>query len=799
MAVSERVKKDSAELRLALVCYGGVSLAVYMHGVTKELQSLIRAARAFDNDSSQNPFSEASPDGTEAAYFDALRDLEAAGHPVSVSIDIIGGTSAGGINGVALAKALALGASQGPLKEVWIEHGDLRDLLRAPKLFGLVSQGIMAAVWQAIKSRGPSTPLRGELMSQLLLGALQQMDESQGGTTLVPQGGKLDLFVTATDLRGYEVLVPSGAGGASQRDRDNVQVLEFHSEEGDFEKSFTGTLAFAGRATASFPGAFAPVSLASFESETRTSGLELCPSVFRYRYPDDDTAKSVSFVDGGVLDNAPFDVVISAIARKRADSQVYRRIVYIEPDPGQNLYAKTDPQLPSKRRYLKDLISVFGVKGSHPILRDLVGLRDMNAQIGEVSAITDSQERYVHDQLRAAFGAVFAAAAAPAKSPEQNGTSAKEYGLQALSDTMYKQAQQSLGPAWYTYERLKFEATIERLGKEVARRFGYPSQSGRASFIRTTLVAWARTEPAWREPYLTDGADSKLSMLLRPTDAPYRERRLLFILAGISAMYTAGPGGRPIAPRADLDLLKTTAWNMLEALRKGVTAVVKDLDAAEFLEFDEQSQEILANPAEYARINNSRFDKLFSSYLKKMDDELGDGSTDLRQAFVKVADGPGWTETARQMLLNRYLGFPLWDGMIFPTLSLTEVPQFTPIGVAQFSPLMATKLKSHDDKGTVTPKLKGIPFHHFGAFLDAKSRENDYLWGRLDGAELILRMLQEVGGAAAAPDAGVPHLAQALQAVLDTESDLNRVKELRKDLQAQMTALAAETPRASLK
>lgn len=25
------------ELRLALVCYGGVSLAVYMHGVTKEI------------------------------------------------------------------------------------------------------------------------------------------------------------------------------------------------------------------------------------------------------------------------------------------------------------------------------------------------------------------------------------------------------------------------------------------------------------------------------------------------------------------------------------------------------------------------------------------------------------------------------------------------------------------------------------------------------------------------------------------------------------------------------------------
>ena len=32
------------ELRLALVCYGGVSLAVYMHGTTKEVWKLVRAS-----------------------------------------------------------------------------------------------------------------------------------------------------------------------------------------------------------------------------------------------------------------------------------------------------------------------------------------------------------------------------------------------------------------------------------------------------------------------------------------------------------------------------------------------------------------------------------------------------------------------------------------------------------------------------------------------------------------------------------------------------------------------------------
>ena len=37
-----------------------------------------------------------------------------------MSIDIIGGTSAGGINGIALSKALACNVDMEPLKDVWL-------------------------------------------------------------------------------------------------------------------------------------------------------------------------------------------------------------------------------------------------------------------------------------------------------------------------------------------------------------------------------------------------------------------------------------------------------------------------------------------------------------------------------------------------------------------------------------------------------------------------------------------------------------------------------------------------------
>jgi hypothetical protein len=59
------------ELRIALVCYGGVSLAIYMHGVTRELHRLVVASSRFDEQG--NPF---EPPCTEHVYWDLLHELE---------------------------------------------------------------------------------------------------------------------------------------------------------------------------------------------------------------------------------------------------------------------------------------------------------------------------------------------------------------------------------------------------------------------------------------------------------------------------------------------------------------------------------------------------------------------------------------------------------------------------------------------------------------------------------------------------------------------------------------------------
>ena len=111
------------ELRLALICYGGVSLAIYMHGVTREIWHLIRASRAYhDGDDDLG--------GSEKVYRDLLAKIEdAAGTKLRIFTDIIAGSSAGGINGVFLAQAIVTGQSLAPLTDLWLEKADVEVLL----------------------------------------------------------------------------------------------------------------------------------------------------------------------------------------------------------------------------------------------------------------------------------------------------------------------------------------------------------------------------------------------------------------------------------------------------------------------------------------------------------------------------------------------------------------------------------------------------------------------------------------------------------------------------------------------
>src|SRR6266508_5691080 len=92
------------ELRIALVCFGGISLAVYMHGISKEILKLVRASSALHAIADRSRRAKASFfDGvdrndpeydTEGTYFELLREIGRTTE-MRVVVDIIAGALGG--------------------------------------------------------------------------------------------------------------------------------------------------------------------------------------------------------------------------------------------------------------------------------------------------------------------------------------------------------------------------------------------------------------------------------------------------------------------------------------------------------------------------------------------------------------------------------------------------------------------------------------------------------------------------------------------------------------------------------
>ncbi len=97
----------------------------------------------------------------------------------------------------------------------------------------------------------------------------------------------------------------------------------------------------------------------------------------------------------------------------------------------------------------------------------------------------------------------------------------------------------------------------------------------------------------------------------------------------------------------------------------------------------------------------------------------------------------------RRTLLLAYLGYPFYDIATLPLLQGEGFDEYDPIKIDRISPSDATAIRI----GGAAAMLKGIEFNSFGAFFSRAYRENDYLWGRLHGADRLIDIVaSSVGG-----------------------------------------------------
>jgi hypothetical protein len=149
------------------------------------------------------------------------------------------------------------------------------------------------------------------------------------------------------------------------------------------------------------------------------------------------------------------------------------------------------------------------------------------------------------------------------------------------------------------------------------------------------------------------------------------------------------------------------------------------LSLAGYLDLRRQSAHAAIRPALRAPP-----EALLVALEKSLDLPRLDAETDARLASA-LAELP---RALRRPMLLAYLGFPFFDAATLPLLQGEGLDEFDAVKVDRIAPDDATAIRSGGAEAT----LKGIQFNSFGAFFSRSYRENDYLWGRLHGADRLI-------------------------------------------------------------
>jgi hypothetical protein len=299
-----------------------------------------------------------------------------------------------------------------------------------------------------------------------------------------------------------------------------------------------------------------------------------------------------------------------------------------------------------------------------------------------------------------------------------------------------RDAHDDAGFAYPTYLRLRIRAVIDDFAKLIAERRGYPLTSAHALFVGRVLREWATTagllQPAAR------GTDAQRA-LVDTLDIAHHERHIRFLIAALSWWYDPPELDAPLVPtRAELDAAKRTLYERLERLHDLAGVLTSDPEVVALTDrlFGHATvTRSLDEPIEaFVAAHAGELTALQDEVARIVGPRLTAAPAELDDAVLRTTTT--WTTWARDELLTRHLGFAHWDIIVFPVEAVSGVNERDHVEVMRLSPEEATAIATPAEKD-----LEGAKLGHFGAFFSRRGRENDYLWGRLDGMERLLALL----------------------------------------------------------
>lgn len=817
------------ELRLALVCFGGVSLAIYMHGVTKEILKLARASAALhktnDVEARKNlSYAQSGIRGdveidTEDVYFSLLRDLNDV-VDLRVIIDCVAGASAGGINGIFLSRALAHDLAYDPLRDLWLREADVTRLAPPAEDPNLWSKFVVDPIFKVISrrvfgSRGYGTGVSDKIpplvrlrrmkplfdgvhLVRLLYDALMDMGVPKGPEySLMPTGHQLETYVTVTDFHGFLRYVPLH-DPKMIAEREHRHYFEFsycHWRNGEYQSDFRNedvpALAFSARATACFPGAYPPAQISEVDQVLEERGLT-------WRTKEDFLVKNfsgylragidphqTSFIDGSVLSNKPFAPAIQSIAGRPAYREVDRRIVYVDPHPEELVNTATSSDVPNIWRTLK--AAMMDIPRNEPVHDDLAEIQKTNERIRTIKSVIEAIKPRVGLYVEEIVDPYFL---------KTTSVTAETVGNWRVSANA--RAANDAGYSYESYTRLKLQSAIKFLSNVAADICGFTIDGPAHDHLRQVIEHWVMRDPIDSNrmtvpDYAFNNPDALPNWItfLTSFDLDYQRRRVRYMIGELNQLYSRPDevirNGDPVSQSQvhidEIDALKVRFYDVLSEMRKCETGafVSAELRSAFYTAFgilekeDDATQPF--DPVSFYTPRKAEIDTALGQLGREMKLQTLKKECDAILADLHNAgqDGGAWPAALVRELLIAYLGYGFWDVISYSIAGNTELGEFNQIKINRISPNDAKVLI----KGDAATLLKGVAMRHFGAFFSRKDRENDYLMGRLNAAERLIDIIMDM----TEKDAKDPeaHAArslaakkQAFAAILKTESQYLR-------------------------
>ncbi|WP_406161701.1 patatin-like protein [Streptomyces canus] len=670
-----------SELRLAATFTGGVSLAVWMGGVAREMNLLAGAGRTAVNEPD-------TPDDrlVRAKYEELLRLLQ-----LDVSIDVLSGTSAGGINAAVLGLATVRGCDIGMLRDLWLDEGSLGGLLRDPT------------------DHNPPSLLRGDqVLLNGLRGALQQLVARAPDGARSAKEDPTRVFITTTLLKGREHIYGDDYDSPIL-DTNHQGMFTFDAQQLS-DDAIVAPLALAARSSASFPAAFEP----SFVSVNTAGGAGTDgdrPDMAPYLHVD---TRTQFCADGGLLANRPLGPALQAVFDRPAGLEVRRVLAYVVPSPGLAAGSGTEPPHPDQIPAMGPaLISVLNALQSQSISAEFTALEAHN----ERARARQRAESHLAKLARngdLAVGGLHA---------EYRSVQAQSLARAAADETLRQLA--SDGSRAADGRPVGFGADLETLATEATKTITsvLPTELAAADDALFAQLPWFGRE-------VLDGAKATVLRLLHGGfDLPSERHDELNEL--VREVYAVMPARSTVNLSAELNRALT---EYKQRPSDGVFGLARS-DAWR----DAVRSQLLSEPE---RENLAAAWRALADVLVRARDILLarpsglELTTDLTAVLHHLTDlaAAGPTDQAVSTVARRLFYLQAAKRVLYPDESAAQHV----VELAQMSANTRTLL---DTRSLAEKKLTGLQLYHFGAFYKRSWRANDWMWGRLDGAGWLVHVL----------------------------------------------------------